>query len=228
MKTDKKKSIVTITVAAALAAIMAGAGTTLAVMSKTTEKRANNFTFGNVNIQLEEPGWEEEDHTLYPGRTVNKDPAVRNTGSTDIFVYLEVQVPKGEVRLVKDSTEDGRITVTEASQTVVLLDYKFDDKHWAVIHSNTYESYNTIVYAYLEALPAGSSTVPLFEKVTFVNAIEGDPEGRTTLEMPINAYAIQATYLDEIDGMKEADTLEKKLKLAFDTAFTLNEGQTGQ
>ena len=62
------------------------------------DKTVNQFTVGKVDIQLEEPGWKPEEHTkIEPGKDIQKDPQIKNTGVNDAFVYLEVTVPMADV-----------------------------------------------------------------------------------------------------------------------------------
>ncbi|MCH5325412.1 MAG: hypothetical protein J1E39_09360 [Eubacterium sp.] len=204
MQTAKKKRIITISVAAALAAAMATVGAVLAVMTRVTESRANNFTFGNVNIELDEPNWDEEDNILYPGRTVSKDPTVENTGINDLYVYLEVSIPKKTIRIA-----DGD-TISEAKLQDLLICGEINTD-WTLLSEDDSDSdYHTVLYVYNKMLKAKPSDAPdgysdhrttaLFSEVTFVNAVEGEPED-AAFDMPITAYAIQAEYLsdEEID-----------------------------
>lgn len=62
------------------------------------DKADNQFTVGKVEIELEEPGWKQEEHTkIEPGKEIEKDPQIQNTGVNDAFVYMEVTVPMADV-----------------------------------------------------------------------------------------------------------------------------------
>ena len=54
----------------------------------------NEFTVGNVDIDLTEPGWEEtgkiDAETVYPGEPLAKDPTVTNIGANPCFVRISV------------------------------------------------------------------------------------------------------------------------------------------
>lgn len=225
MKKLDKKSTIIISVAASLTIFMAAMGATLAIMTQSTESRSNNFTFGKVDIELEEPGWEENDHILYPGRTVPKDPIVTNTGINDLYVFLEVRIPKADV-LIVDEIDKGKIISAPSMQLVktVYQDSEgntIDDHNPDWIQIDEYDignDYHCIIYGYKERLAGykdeqtpGETTTQLFDKVTFVNAVEGEPE-KMSFDMPIKAYAIQADYLD---GVEDNDITEK-LKKAYD------------
>ena len=67
------------------------------------DQASNQFTVGKVDISLEEKNWKPEDHTkLEPGEDIKKDPQIRNTGTNDAFVYLEVSVPMAAVTAAGD------------------------------------------------------------------------------------------------------------------------------
>lgn len=211
MKKIDKKNIIFISVAASLTIFMAAIGSTLAILTQNTESRANNFSFGQVNIELEEPEWEKNDHILYPGRTVPKDPTVTNTGINDLYVFLKVQIPKASVRIVK--VIDGK-DVIQPEEVRELVSYTYDEKNWVVIdEDNTENDYHSIIYGYKAKLSAEQPTTPLFEEVTFVNAVEGEPKTSMSFDMPILAYAIQADYLEDVSGNDITDILTKAYKL---------------
>ncbi|NLZ45149.1 MAG: hypothetical protein GX896_00485 [Clostridiales bacterium] len=73
-------------------------------------------------------------------------------------------------------------------------------------------SYKTIVYAYTAGVLEPQKTTPaLFDTVKYVEVLEGEIEQGKFLDMPINAVAIQADYLD-IDG----SNLAGKIKNAYE------------
>lgn len=198
MQNTKKKRFIIIVSSVCLMLVAAVAGISLATLTVGTEKRANVFTFGNVDIDLEEPQWDDldsQDKIVYPGKTVTKDPKVKNTGKNDLYAYIEVKVPKKEVRTVK--TENGKDTIQEAAlQELFSYDVSSD---WTVIDSDkSGAEYNVYLYAYTKGvLEHDSVTSPLFNEVKYIDILEGEIEMDTVIEMPITAYAIQAEYLNE-------------------------------
>jgi hypothetical protein len=185
-------------------------GVTLAFFVKETERRANHITFGNLSIQLTEAEWEKlgpDDKITYPGRKIAKDPQVTNTGGTDAYLYLEVGVPRGDIRIVENGT------VTEKSNADL---FTFTvNKGWELAPDFSKVSedgqYSIYIYAYTAAAVEPNGTPPpLFDHVAYVDALEGQPSMGSTLEIRISATGIQAGYLNE-----SGDTLAEKIINAY-------------
>ena len=201
----KKKKIIGIITVVSVLVFSMFIGSTLAYLLKQTNRKVNNFTFGNADIELKETEWQklsDEDRTVYPGKVVTKDPTVTNTGDTAVYAYLEVKIPRAKVRTV-DSDE----SITEA--TVHNLFSYTADSDWSEIENTSDDKWNTIIYVYNNVLNPGEATEPLFESVQYLNIAEGELKKDTRLDMPINAYAIQTGYLNEkgatqTDKMKDA------------------------
>lgn len=91
---NAKKKIAAVALAACLAAT-AIVGGTLAYFTDT-DKADNVFTVGNVDIELTEPNWNEDNAVnMYPGEIVSKDPTVTNTGANPCLVRVKVEWPEG-------------------------------------------------------------------------------------------------------------------------------------
>lgn len=211
MQNTKKKRFIIIAATVCLMIAAAAAGISLATLTADTEKRANVFTFGNVDIDLEEPDWEEldpEDKIVYPGKTVTKDPSVKNTGKNDLYAYIEVKIPKREVRTVK--TENGEDTIQEAALQE-LFSYEVSPDWTEIDSDKSGAEYNVYLYAYTKGvLEHDSVTSPLFNEVKYIDILEGEIEMDTVIEMPITAYAIQSEYLKE-----SGEDLKEKMTDAF-------------
>ncbi len=208
----KKKSAVIFAVTVCLLFLAATAGVSLAILMTNTEERANAFTFGNVTIDLLEPEWDgldPEDKVVYPDKTVPKDPQVKNTGKNALYAYIEVKVPKREVRTVVTDGEH-KDTVQDADMHEL---FSFEPSaDWTLIRSASDDTYNVYLYAYTkEILLPGSTTSPLFGEVKYINMLEGEIGMNTVIEMPITAYAIQSEYLNESEN-----DIAKKMRDAFD------------
>lgn len=88
-----KKKIIALCLIVALAAT-AVIGGTLAYFTDTTEAMVNEFTVGNVKIDLTEPNW-KGDATLMPGVVYDKDPTITVAEkSQDAYVFLKMDMNK--------------------------------------------------------------------------------------------------------------------------------------
>lgn len=213
MQNIKKKRIV-ISIIFGLMIVMIALGITSAVLTRNVENRANNFTFGNVTIELKEPEWEKlnpDDKIVYPNRTVKKDPIVENTSENDLYAYIEVKIPRGNVKTVS-SGDDGSEIINDAKWQD-LMTFNVNDG-WTLIEDikpSGEDKYHTCLYAYTEkVLSPGETTKALFDEVTYINMLEGEIEKGTVIDMPVAAYAIQSEYLNEIGS-----NIEEKMKDAF-------------
>ena len=208
---NHKKKNVFVIVLVLLLLVSASLGVSFAYLTSSLESRANNFTFSNVSIDLVEEKWDSltpQDKVVYPNRSVVKDPKVKNTGENDLYVYIEVKVPRGNIKTVNSDE-----TVNDAKWTNLLT---FDiNSGWELIETSVSDDglYESRLYAYTDsALKPNEVTNTLFDKVTFVNMLEGEFEKGSEFEMPVAAYAIQSDYLDEQGSTvkdKMASALEK-------------------
>jgi len=144
------------------------------------EEVTNVFTVGKVDITLTEPAWVADNaKNLMPGDTVAKDPTVTLTAdSADAYVFVRVVVPcigAGTTRreaftygLVSGWTE-----LTAAEKTCA--------ENATATH----------VYAHTDAMTK-NETATLFTQVKLDENLTQEEANGLVLEMPINAYAIQA------------------------------------
>lgn len=195
---DRKKFL-TIALIVALLASSSALGITLAYFGSNLEKRANNFSFSNVRIELKEEKWDalsDSQKIVYPGRSVEKDPKIINTGDSSVYAYLEVHIPVAEVKTVAD---DESIV---SNGKIELFSFETNDG-WTKLEalSENDDDFVKYVYAYTESdLAAGESTNTLFDTVQFVDMLEGELPMGTELVIPVYAYAIQSEYLEGQDG----------------------------
>ncbi len=89
---NKKRSVSTKTFAILLAVMLiigCVAGGTIAWLTAQTEAKVNTFTYGDVNITLNET---TTDYKIYPGAEISKDPKVTVTANSEncwLFVKIE-------------------------------------------------------------------------------------------------------------------------------------------
>lgn len=180
---------------------------TRATSFKTLERRANNFTVGRVSIEIEEQNWDPSNNVVYPGVMIKKDPIVKNTGDSDIYVYLDVQVPRRTIRTYGGGNDLSAVS----EETLDIFAYSVNPAEWVLIESKADNGYSNHIYAYTkDIVRPGEETTALFNEVTFAQALEGQIVMGTRLEMPLSAYAIQCEYLNET-GV----SIEDKMRDAF-------------
>ena len=176
----------------------------------------NQFTVGKVDIELDEPNWTPEEYTkIEPGKEIDKDPQITNTGVNDAFVYLEISVPMADVTAA--DTDGSR----QEQKLQELFSYEIKES-WTLLKSEAAENSMVYVYAYNEILKPEETTETLFDTVKFLNIIEGQLDGQQ-IEIPVRAYAIQAAYTGD-----SQETVPEQAKAAFEKYVNQNREQEGQ
>lgn len=177
---NAKKKIAAVALAACLAAT-AIVGGTLAYFTDT-DKADNVFTVGNVDIELTEPNWNEDNaENMYPGQIVAKDPTVTNQGANPCLVRVKVEWPdeKGPKGVSVDYLTDG------------VLNQLGDN--W--VKEGDY-------YYCLTVLEPGDSTDALFDEIQLdVKTTNGDGK---ELKITVTAEAVQSQgFTGDISNVKD-------------------------
>ena len=208
------------TIAAAVFAALFLAGGTYAYLTDQDEK-LNTFTVGNVDITLEEPVFDEEHNNekeLVPNQEINKDPTVKITTDVPSILFVEVTSPKlaitkiaadgtkAQSRTTEDPFDYFHMEVPEgggdAVKTVGFSGrwIRLEQLEAPLETSGT----KTYVFAYSKvmtkgtATPAGTGrTEPVFDKVKLKNFLEAGTDGYKDMDIDVNAYAIQASYVND-------------------------------
>lgn len=191
---NRKRNRRTLILAICCAVILAVGGIT--AYFTDSDSAANVFITGKVAIDLIEPQYDihsEERKAMTPGKVLNKDPQVTNTGINDAFIFLELVIPKAKI---KTANTDGSQNPAVDRE---LFEYGINEG-WSQVVKEDQADGCRYIYAYGSAnacspLAAGQTTPVLFQngKIRFINAIEGQGLEEETLELPIDAYGIQAT-----------------------------------
>ena len=189
----KKLNLRKVAIAGALIAILA-VGSAVAFFTDRDNK-VNQFTVGNISIQLQEPNWNADNgKNLTPNKTIKKDPQITNDGPNDAFVFLQVKVP---VANVKTAAADGSLQQAKSQD---LFTYTVNE-NWTEVSKKSSADSTTYVYAYVGAdgimktLAPGKTTNALFDSVTFLNLVEGQIDEGTKISVDVDAYGIQTTDL---------------------------------
>lgn len=185
----KKKLLV-----AALAVIMvvtAIAGASLAYLTDE-EEATNEFTVGNVDIELTEPNWDAtgkaEAEDVYPGEPLAKDPTVENVGKNPCFLRISV------------SALDQFAAAYDGAMITYRTDY-VDGKlgeNW-VLHTDGY-------FYYTKVLAAGETTDALFDQIVIPFELTNN---ESTAPIVVNAYAVQAQGARPSFSAVQAMTVEE-------------------
>ena len=173
-------------------AMAIGVGATLAYFT-ADDTAKNEFTVGNVKIDLTEPKWDEngskEAPEVYPGEALAKDPTVTNTGKNPCFVRIQVEgldcLGETENMLIKYRTNyvDGALGAD-----------------W-VLHTDGY-------FYYTKVLAAGKPTGALFDQIVIPAGLENG-DGSFIYEINVTAYAVQAQGAKPSFSAVEAMTVEE-------------------
>ncbi len=168
-----------------------------------SEQTVNKFQVGKVDIELEEPNWnEEENQKIEPSQVIPKDPTVSNVGVNDAYVYVEVQIPMEDVIT---AAEDGTREADGEAVYQELFTFTANEK-WTLISKEEINGNMVYTYSYDEILAPGASTNPLFDSVTFANVVEGQID-EAKFDVPVHAFAIQTANTGDGSGDIPAEAL---------------------
>ena len=151
----------------------------------TDAGRAENpFAPGEVSIALQEPSF-VPGSPAPPGKSVPKDPCVRNTGSRSLLVFLTVEVPRRTLALVQGD---------EAASPAAVDLFRFTaDSHWQMVgEAVVTQEKSRYVYGYDKVLAPGESTTPLFRELKTVSYLEGSFSDGEQVYVDLLAEAIQS------------------------------------
>lgn len=165
-----KKKILALTLCVVMAAI-AIVGGTLAYFTDT-DKTANTFTVGNIDINLTEPKWdaigEKEAADVYPGEALAKDPTVTNIGANPCFVRIKV-------------------TNLDPFGADNMITYRTDYVEGAL--GTDWERHTDGYFYYTKVLAAGATTDALFDQIVMPVGLTNNAEAEPIV---VYAEAVQA------------------------------------
>lgn len=195
--------------------ILLGAGLTVGITGAylwdTTGEIRNVVTAGSVKAELLEEHWNPlKGEKVYPRQVLKKDPVVKNTGTNEANVFLEVEIPMAEI-----STVDASSNQKLPAKSMELFTFQAEESEWALLFQKQEQNVKSYVYGYRKLLKPGEVTAPLFETVTMVNYLEGELDLAKTYEIPVKAKVIQTQskekslkeiyqdYLEQQEGDEE-------------------------
>lgn len=228
----KKKSILVAAIAVMLVAALVVGGT-LAYFTDKSEVQDNVFTVGNVKIGIREV-FDKDSAVLIPGKDINKDVFVKNTGAQDAYVRVHIAIPS--------ALDDGDPSFVAAHN---FLHFNFTNAsvaagQWSWIprmtdgegylgngagnwnfYTTTVDGvdYNVYVVTYRSILPAGEETqTQALDKVYLdrsVDAVQGDDGSCTYKDDKGNSITLGAE-----DNVKVLVVAEGVQAEGFNNAYT--------
>ena len=185
-----KRKILLLAALLVMVAIL-GVGGTLAYFT-AEDSATNEFTVGNVKIDLIEPKWDEigkhEAKDAYPGEALAKNPQVVNTGNNPCFVRIKVT---GLDQFVQTYGEDAMIGLRYIDADGVYHE-GINETDWE--YHEGYYYYKKVLATVATAGDAWNvglvaKTPELFSQIVIPTQLQN---GEATNPVEIKAYAVQA------------------------------------
>lgn len=229
------------------AALLLAIGVTTAYLTDV-EIQENIITIGKVSIELDETPFDPDSPDIpvvVPGSRVGKAPRLINDGNKDEFVFVKILVPKAEVTLLYEASEDGnrKGTPRAEKQMQELCRLIADDTHetqavtgafdvdftyhngttesdgWILLDGSDFtdENHNVYLFGYNKRLTPTDETITLFDEVQLKSFIDGEVKGET--EIGVFCYGIQA---DNLKPSPSVDLTAARLnKAALQAVYTI-------
>lgn len=211
-----KKNVIKGSIAIAGVAAILTVGGVMAYFTDT-DAQVNKFTVGKIDVELNEPEWDEQPdrdgngvpdgaENLTPNKTITKDPVITNTGINEAYVFATVQVPCENIVTANENGTRNPAALTD------LYSYNTNPGWIKMGKVDVKEGGKTAAHKYLYAyasaeactiLEANKATNPIFSQIKTVNAIEGQGLEQMMYEMPIEVYGIQ---ISDLNGGKTSPT----------------------
>ena len=201
----------------AVGMIMVLALASIAAYFTATDDATNTFTVGKIDIQQLEPNWEPPED-IVPNQEIQKDPQIKNTGENDAYLLEVVRVPHKNI-VTSNTTTGERAAAAAKTQLFQLNKTKdsaganvwtgtdtYHDEAWTLIATDPAGSdtanYVTYVFAYatggaMTPVAKDATTTPVFESVTFANAVSDQGLEDQSYDIKVNAFGIQKDFIKD-------------------------------
>lgn len=194
----KKKVKLALWMVAGIAVFAGTVTTTRAYLTNTTGNLKNILTPGTVTAELKESDWKEDaGAAMLPAESRNKNPVVKNTGTIDAWMFLEMEIPIREIAIVDAQT---RRKLPEKRTELVQFTV---NEGWELLEKYEKEETMHYIYGYQELVAPFQETVSLFDKITIVSYLEGSLDEKEIFQIPVKAKAIQKNIAPEGSGLRE-------------------------
>jgi hypothetical protein len=169
-------------------------GTSVAWLSSTTDTVVNTFTYGDINIKIEETDTGDNDNNeftneykMLPGNKITKDPKITVlANSEDSYLFVEIKESENFKDFMKYELVEGW-TLVEGTENVYVREVTKSDKDQ-------------------EFFVLKDNTVTVLESVTKAMLNDLDKDGQTNYPtLSFTAYAVQRdSKIEAIDTAVEA------------------------
>lgn len=169
-------------------------GTSVAWLSSTTDTVVNTFTYGDINIKIEETDTGDNDNNeftnsykMLPGNKITKDPKITVlANSEDSYLFVEIKESENFKDFMKYELVEGW-TLVEGTENVYVREVTKSDKNQ-------------------EFFVLKDNTVTVLESVTKAMLNDLDKDGQTNYPtLSFTAYAVQRdSKIEAIDTAVEA------------------------
>lgn len=148
-----KKRIRTL-IAAVIAILVIGAGTTYAYIVSSSRPVQNTFTVGSIDISLEETTGDK--YKIVPGTVIHKNPTVTVSASSETcWLFVELQKGGGFDSYMSYEIADGWLELSGVSNVYYREVLKTDtDMSFSVLKNNEVAVYNTLTEEDINAIIA--------------------------------------------------------------------------
>ena len=169
-------------------------GTSVAWLSSKTDEVINTFTYGDINIKIEETDTGDNDNNeftneykMLPGNKITKDPKITVlANSEDSYLFVEIKESENFKDFMKYELVEGW-TLVEGTENVYVREITKSDKDQ-------------------EFFVLKDNTVTVLESVTKAMLNDLDKDGQTNYPtLSFTAYAVQRdSKIEAIDTAVEA------------------------
>lgn len=200
----KKKIIVICSVAAAAAAISVGVGVSLAYLA-AYQNVDNTITVGHNTASIQESDWSEPD-TLSMHNTLDKTVTIKNASdSVPCFVRVYAEFSDSDIASRALVSNDNRVSFRTWSQFKEDLT-STNTGNWRYIPDGASgeDSKITGYFYYIEALPSGGETSPLFTDIK-INYVDDDDNTTSNIDL---IHDTEMIIYSETVQVKEAGAID--------------------
>lgn len=181
----------------AAAVIFTASATTEAYVTHTSKSLRNTLVSGKERIEIKETGWQDKSgESMLPGESRTKNPLVKNTGTLESWIFLEVSIPIQKVSLVDEKTK------RKKNEAETELFHFQVNEGWTLIEKSRTGSAMKYVYGWNNLVLPQKQTGTLFDVITIVPYLEGSIDEQAIQNITVVAKSIQKNIVPSGSGVK--------------------------